>query len=265
MTQSIGRRHTGHLSPLALSILAQVRQHAMCPVPPCTMVEFLSSVRQMRQVSVRLAPSIPPPILPPATPAPIPDPAPPPGPMVPNEGGFAPPMYPPRNRVGTAAIEDDGTAGFGPPCNPPDSSPAAISDSSSGIDDSSAADSVRRKRRADTVAARWLPCRPPSCPGPPGEELADTASSRAALSCAAMSSSMTALLSLMCHAPASSGSYSPSRPTNSTTVSSLGGARFRRTDTHPLPPARRSRSTHWSMGCSDKALPTTVRIDPHGA
>ena len=51
MIRSIGSRHTGHGSPLAFNTRAHIRQHAMCPVSPWTMVLFLTSVRQIKHFS----------------------------------------------------------------------------------------------------------------------------------------------------------------------------------------------------------------------
>jgi len=49
ITVSIGSRQTGHESPLAFKTRAQIKQHAIWPVSPCTIVAVLSSERQMRQ------------------------------------------------------------------------------------------------------------------------------------------------------------------------------------------------------------------------
>jgi hypothetical protein len=47
MTESIGNRHTGHTSPRAFNIRAQIKQHAICPVSPCIIVAVRSSHKQI--------------------------------------------------------------------------------------------------------------------------------------------------------------------------------------------------------------------------
>mmetsp|Transcript_7848 Transcript_7848/g.11961 ORF Transcript_7848/g.11961 Transcript_7848/m.11961 type:complete len:300 (-) Transcript_7848:434-1333(-) len=50
MTFSIGFRQTGQLSPFAFTTRAHSKQHAICPVSPCTNVQFRGFERQITQL-----------------------------------------------------------------------------------------------------------------------------------------------------------------------------------------------------------------------